>query len=43
MDVFAQRRTWRRRRRLAVSQLACLGRHTGTGRLAAAVFYASTG
>ncbi len=36
MDVFAQRRTWHRSRRLAVSQLACLGRHTGTGRLATA-------
>jgi len=36
MDVFAQRRTWHRSRRLAVSQLACLGRHTGTARLATA-------
>lgn len=36
MDVFAQHRTWRRGARLALSQLACLGRHRGTGRLCTA-------
>jgi len=36
MAVFTQRRIWRRSVRLAVSQLACLGRHTGTGRLCTA-------
>lgn len=36
MGVFAQYRTWRRGARLALSQLACLGRHTGTGRLCTA-------
>lgn len=33
MDVFAQRRTHHRATSLAVSQLACLGRHTVTGLL----------
>ena len=36
MGVFAQSRTWRRGARLALSQLACLGRHTGTGRICTA-------
>ena len=31
MDGFRQRRTWERARRLGMSQLACLGRHTVTG------------
>jgi hypothetical protein len=31
MDAFAQDRTARRARRLAISQLACVGRHTVTG------------
>ena len=31
MDAFRQQRTWERARRLALSQLACLGRHTVTG------------
>ncbi len=35
MDAFAQHRTWERARRLALSQLACLGRHTMTGLLCA--------
>lgn len=33
MDGFGQRRTWQRARRLGLSQLACLGRHTVTGAL----------
>jgi hypothetical protein len=33
MGIFAQRRTARRAQRLALSQLACLGRHTLTGLL----------
>ena len=33
MDVFSQQRTWQRARRLSLSQLACLGRHTMTGLL----------
>jgi len=33
MDAFAQRRTAERARRLGLSQLACLGRHTLTGLL----------
>ena len=36
MDVFAQRRTHHRAAVLAVSQLACLGRHTVTGLLSTA-------
>ena len=36
MDVFAQQRTHHRAAVLAVSQLACLGRHTVTGLLATA-------
>lgn len=36
MDVFAQRRTYHRAAILAVSQLACLGRHTVTGLLSTA-------
>jgi len=28
MDTFAQRRIWRRAKRLSLSQLACFGRHT---------------
>ncbi len=36
MDVFAQQRTHQRAALLAVSQLACLGRHTVTGLLATA-------
>ncbi|MHC4093946.1 MAG: transposase [Planctomycetota bacterium] len=36
MDAFAQHRTWQRARRLGLSQLACLGRHTLTGLLCAA-------
>jgi len=36
MDGFAQRRTGLRAMRLAISQLACLGRHTVTGLLAVA-------
>ena len=36
MDVFAQQRTHHRAAILAVSQLACLGRHTVTGLLATA-------
>ncbi len=35
MNVFAQQRTWQRARRLSLSQLACLGRHTVTGLLCA--------
>jgi hypothetical protein len=31
MDAFRQQRTWERARRLSLSQLACLGRHTMTG------------
>ncbi len=31
MDAFQQRRTWERARRLGLSQLVCLGRHTVTG------------
>jgi len=31
MDAFRQHRTWARARRLSLSQLACLGRHTVTG------------
>jgi len=31
MDGFRQHRTWERARRLGLSQLACLGRHTVTG------------
>ena len=34
MDAFAQRRTWQRGYRLALSQLLCLGRHTVTNLLA---------
>ena len=33
MEAFGQHRTWERARRLALSQLACLGRHTMTGLL----------
>lgn len=33
MDAFRQHRTWERARRLSLSQLACLGRHTLTGLL----------
>lgn len=36
MDTFAQRRIWRRARRLSLSQLACLGRHTLTNLFCAA-------
>jgi hypothetical protein len=36
MDVFAQRRTYRRAALLGVSQLACLGPHTVTGLLSVA-------
>lgn len=36
MDAFPQHRTWRRARRLGLSQLACLGRHTVTGLICAA-------
>lgn len=36
MDVFAQRRTYRRAALLGVSQLACLGSHTVTGLLSTA-------
>ena len=35
MNVFSQQRTWQRARRLSLSQLACLGRHTMTGLLCA--------
>lgn len=35
MDAFRQHRTWERARRLGLSQLACLGRHTVTGALCA--------
>ena len=35
MDAFRQRRTWQRARRLSLSQLVCLGRHTLTGLLCA--------
>ena len=35
MEVFSQQRTWQRARRLSLSQLACLGRHTMTGLLCA--------
>ena len=35
MDGFRQQRTWERARRLGLSQLACLGRHTVTGVLCA--------
>jgi hypothetical protein len=35
MDAFAQQRTGQRARRLGLSQLACLGRHTMTGLLCA--------
>ena len=35
MDAFAQRRIWRRARRLGLSQLACLGRHTVSNLLCA--------
>ena len=31
MDAFQQHRTWERARRLSLSQLACLGRHTVAG------------
>lgn len=31
MDAFRQHRTWQRARRLSLSQLVCLGRHTLTG------------
>lgn len=33
MDAFRQQRTWQRARRLSLSQLVCLGRHTLTGLL----------
>lgn len=36
METFTQRRTWQRARRLGLSQLACLGRHTVSGMLCAA-------
>jgi len=36
MDVFAQRRTYRRAALLGISQLACLGSHTVTGLLSTA-------
>jgi hypothetical protein len=36
MDAFRQHRTWKRARRLGLSQLACLGRHTITGAICAA-------
>jgi len=35
MDAFRQHRTWQRARRLSLSQLACLGRHTLAGLLCA--------
>ena len=35
MNVFSQQRTWHRAKRLSLSQLACLGRHTVTGLLCA--------
>jgi hypothetical protein len=35
MEAFAQQRTWERARRLGLSLLACLGRHTLTGWLSA--------
>ncbi len=35
MNVFSQQRTWERAKRLSLSQLACLGRHTVTGLLCA--------
>ena len=34
-ECFAQHRTWQRAKRLSLSQLACLGRHTVTGLLCA--------
>lgn len=36
MDAFRQHRTWKRARRLGLSQLACLGRHTVAGMICAA-------
>lgn len=36
MDAFRQYRTWKRARRLGLSQLACLGRHTVAGMICAA-------
>jgi len=33
MEAFGQQRTWERARRLSLSQLACVGRHTVTGLL----------
>ena len=35
MDAFRQYRTWKRARRLGLSQLACLGRHTLAGLICA--------
>jgi hypothetical protein len=35
MDAFRQHRTWKRARRLGLSQLACLGRHTVAGMICA--------
>ena len=35
MDAFRQTRTWERAKRLGISQLVCLGRHTVTGVLCA--------
>ncbi len=35
-DAFRQHRTWKRARRLGLSQLACLGRHTVAGLICAA-------
>ncbi len=35
MDAFRQHRTWKRARRLGLSQLACLGRHTVAGLIGA--------
>jgi hypothetical protein len=35
MDAFRQHRTWKRARRLGLSQLACLGRHTVAGLICA--------
>ena len=35
MDAFRQHRTWERAKRLGLSQLACMGRHTITGVLCA--------
>ena len=36
MDAFRQYRTWKRARRLGLSQLACLGRHPVAGMICAA-------